>query len=238
LNENKGTFGPKKKTRFSHWKPTQKSPNTHTRNISHTHTDSKPVLIDGGRATADPEFGIIRYNFWNQQERFLTSAIWFSVLPDDRDKHKNILTPLSDLEAVAVEDFYQRAVYAASSRGDGIQKIMEERIPVEKDMHVCIQQESSHYILRKCPDGWFGRNIDLQRGYGSYSVPGEEEETALGPVRHLVYVIHGIGEAMWSREDVAFAGSVVKEVGNWRLTMQQRQLAEWKSQCERAKKQK
>lgn len=184
-----------------------------------------PVLIEGGRATADPEFGVIRYNFVARPLRALTFGTWFVVEEYKKNdgtscsssssgtsidpaissgsysnKVRPVLTPLPEEQAQLVEDLYQRAIYAASSLGEGIDPILKERIPLEGpdagDYHVEVYREGgNHYRLRKSPNGWFGKSYDLQRGYGAYKVEGEEEELSLGPVGHVVFVVHGIGEA-------------------------------------------
>jgi hypothetical protein len=195
------------------------------------------VLIEGGRATADPEFGVVRHNYYARPEQSLASATWF--LRDGKDSKQISLIPLPEVEAIAVEDLYQQAVYAASSFGKGIDPLLKEEIPIEGEYHVCVQKsEGQHYVLKKCPNGWLGKSYNLQRGYGAYIVEGEEEEETLGPVRQLVFVVHGIGETMWSREDVTFTSSLIQDVVNLRLTMQRRQIAEWKKQCEKAKREK
>jgi hypothetical protein len=182
-------------------------------NAGNHHNGTHPVLIEGGRATADPEFGVIRHNFIARPLRALTYGTWFVVeeykknetASTDGQKVRPVLTPLPEDQAQLVEDLYQRAIYAASSLGDGIDPILKEKIPLEgtgsaadsnTNYHVEVVREGGgNYRLRKSPNGWFGKSFDLQRGYGAYKVEGEEEETTLGPVKHVVFVVHGIGEA-------------------------------------------
>lgn len=204
-------------------------------------TDGGPVLIEYGRATADPDFGTIKYNYYPKADQQLTSATWFIRSEDPKDKNRFLLTPITDVPTtMAIEELYQQAVYAASSLGSGLDELLKEQVPISNDHHVAVQRSSDgHYLLRKVPNGWFGgRSFDLQRGYGSYATEGEEEEALLGPVKHLIFVVHGIGEAMWSREDVTFTGSLIEDVTNYRLIMQKRQVADWKKACERANKEK
>lgn len=205
--------------------------------------ENRPVIIEGGRATADPEFGVIRANFVPRPLRALESAIWFVVEEHKKDaktgKTRPVLSPMPDHEAERVEDFYQRAIYAASSLGTGIDPLLKEQVALEgTDYNVEIAKEGGHYHMKKSPKGWFGKSYDLQRGYGAYTIEGEEEETILGPVRHVVFVIHGIGEAMWSRDDFNLAPSWLDLMDKTRLTMQRRQIADWKKKCDLAKAQK
>ena len=203
-------------------------------------TDNSPILIDYGRATANPELGLIHYHFYPKPDQPLIYASWFLRLEDPKDKTRHILEPFTNVPAtVAIEELYQQAVLAASSMGDGIDELLEEKVPIGENHHAAIERATDgHYVVRKIPNGnWFrGNSVDLQRGYGSYQVPGEKEELALGPVDHVIFVIHGIGEALWSREDVTYTGSLVQDITNFRLVMQKRQVDEWKLACEQSKK--
>lgn len=220
------------------WKPLRKV-DCKALNESST-TDGRSVLIQYGRATAEPDIGVIKYNYYPRPVQQLISASWFVRLEDPKDKQRHILEPITDVPTtMAIEELYQHAVHAASSLGDGIDNILKEQVPISEDHHVAVERSSDgHYLLRKIPNGtWFrGRGYDLQRGYGSYTVPGEEEEAQLGPVKHLIFVVHGIGEAMWSREDVTYTGSLIDDITNYRLIMQKRQVAEWKKEREQAQK--
>jgi hypothetical protein len=203
--------------------------------------DNQSILIEYGRATANTDVGVIKYNYYPKAIQQLTSATWFIRLDDPKDKQRHILEPITDVPTtLGIEELYQQAVHAASSLGNGIDTILTEQVPVSQNEHVAVQRSDGHYVLRKIPNGsWFrGRTYDLQRGYGSYTAPGEEEESQLGPVKHLIFVVHGIGEAMWSREDVTYTGSHIRDITNYRLTMQKRQVAEWKKECETAQKEK
>lgn len=205
--------------------------------------DGHPVLIEGGRATADPEFGVIRASFVARPLRALESATWFVVEEHKKDaktgKNRPVVNPMPDHEADRVEELYQRAIHAASSLGDGIDPLLKEKVVLEgTDYHIELVKETGHYLMRKSPNGWFGKSYDLQRGYGAYTVEGEEEEMILGPVRHVVFVVHGIGEAMFSRDDFNLASSLVDQMDRIRLAMQRRQIADWKKKCELAKAQK
>eukprot|EP00980_Cylindrotheca_fusiformis_P007714 scaffold1637_cov108-Cylindrotheca_fusiformis.AAC.3 len=197
----------------------------------------KPVVIDNGRATADPEFGRIRFNYFSS-EMFLTSGTWFMRTEDENDKNRVQLIPMEERDAQVVEQLYQNAIYAASTYGNGIKSIDQSLPLFDEKYRVEVQQQSGQYVMRKVPTGWFARSYDLQRGYGAYKLEGEEEEAQLGPVKHVIFVVHGIGEAMFSKEDVRFTLSMREEMTNLRLTMQKRQLAAWKKSCEAAKKQK
>lgn len=191
------------------------------------------VLIEGGRATADPVNGVIRYNFYDSPKRQLTSATWF--VKEEKSSKEFILLPMPTEDATLVEELYQRAVASTSSLGDGIDSVLQEEAMLNDDKYkIIVMKTGSIFKMKKKPKGWFGASYDLQRGYGHYEVEGEEEEMALGPVRHLVFVIHGIGEAMWSRNYVDF--SLSNEVNRTRLAIQRKQLVEWKKECEKAKK--
>ena len=192
------------------------------------------VLIEGGRATADPVNGVIRYNFDSTPQRQLTSATWF--LKEERKSKEFVLVPISADDAACVEELYQRAVESTSSLGNGIDSVLKEETMLSDEQHkVVVMKAGSVLTMKKKPKGWFGTTYELQRGYGPYTIEGEEEEMTLGPVRHLVFVIHGIGEAMWSRDDVGIC-SHVSGINQTRIGIQRKQVMEWKRACEKAKK--
>lgn len=155
---------------------------------------------------------------------------------DENDKNKTLLIPMEDRDAQVAEQLYQNAIYAASSFGKGIESIDQSYPLLEEKYRVEVQKQNGQYLMRKVPTGWFAKSRDLQRGYGAYTLEGEEEEELLGPINHLVFVVHGIGEAMFSKDDVKFTLSMREEMTNFRLTMQKRQVAAWKKACEVAKK--
>ncbi|KAG7374655.1 DDHD domain containing protein [Nitzschia inconspicua] len=222
------------------WKPLRK---VDCLALNNRENDNMPVLIEGGRSTADVDFGVIRANFVVRPLRALESAIWFVVEDHKKDpatgKQRPVLEPMPDAEAEKVEELYQRAIYAASSLGTGIDPLLKEQVKLEgTDYHIEVGKESGAYKMQKCPNGWLGKSFDLQRGYGAYTVEGEEEEETLGPVRHVVFVVHGIGEAMWSRDDFRLAPSLIEITDNLRLTIQKRQIEDWKKKCDAAEKRK
>ena len=202
----------------------------------------RPVLINSGRETADPDFGIIRSNFVPKPLRELTSCTWFIVADEKKDPQtgdlKPVLEPMPDDQAERVEDFYQRAVYAASVYGDGIEPLLKEKPSLGencKDYHIEVCKEGGSYKMRKVPNGWFSKSFELQRGHGSYVVEGEEEEEMLGPIHHVIFIVHGIGEAWFSKDK---ATSMVEQMDQLRITFQKRQIADWKKKCNIAKRKK
>ena len=136
-----------------------------------------------------------------------------------------------------VEILYQKAVEATSSLGKGLDSVLnEELFLADNESKIVLSKSGSNILsMKKKPKGWFGTTYDLQRGYTEYSVEGEEEEMSLGPVTHVIFVIHGIGQALLNREDVKYM-TLIEEMDATRLLFQRRQLAEWKRACEKAKK--
>jgi len=194
----------------------------------------KFVLIEGGRATADPLHGKIRFNFDSTPQRQLTSATWF--IKEEPKSKEFVLVPMDEEDALQIEELYHRAVAATSSLGEGIDKVLKEEKALKDEQYkVVVMKNGSVLSMKKKPKGWFGATFELQRGFGPYEIEGEEEEMMLGPVRHLVFVIHGIGEAMWSRDDVGIP-SHVSGINQTRAAIQQTQVKEWKKACAQAKK--
>lgn len=192
-------------------------------------------MIENGRAIADPTWGKIRYNYI-RSEMFLTSATWFMKTEDENDKKNVVLIPMEERDALVVEQLYQNAVYAASSFGKGIDTIDSQLPFVDGKYRVELTKQSGQYMMRKVPIGWFAKSYDLQRGYGAYTLEGEDDEDQLGPVNHVVFVVHGIGEALFAKDDIKFALSMKDEMTKFRLEMQKRQIETWKKTCETAKK--
>jgi hypothetical protein len=194
--------------------------------------------VDGRRATADPQQGTISFNFYTRPPKQLTSATWF-VQQQDKDPILQI-TPMSDKDSTTVETLYQQAIYAASSLGSGMESVFKkEDVELEDTDYRAkiVLSSDGNYVVQKSLKGWFGKSYDLQRGFGAYVIEGEEDELALGPVTHVCFVIHGIGEAMWSREDVQISG-IIDTMANARLAMNKKKVEEWKKQCAQAKKEK
>ena len=60
---------------------------------------------------------------------------------------------------------------------------------------------------------------------------GEDIELALGPVRQVVFVIHGIGEALFHRTDIQITG-LIQQTNQLRMIVQKKQFMQWKKQCQ------
>jgi DDHD domain len=151
------------------------------------------------------------------------------------------LIPITNVEdELQIESLYQTIVQATSSLGKGVQSILNEERDLENGtLKVQVQYKNETLSLRKVPkqQNWLSNitaatqknSFTLQRGYSEYRVPQEELEVQLGPVRHLVFVIHGIGEAFFQRDDVQIAG-LVDQTHALRGDVQKKQLARWKQQ--------
>ena len=145
---------------------------------------------------------------------------------------------MKENDAIIVEELYQQAVQATSSLGSGISAVLqdEKELQDQSDFRVVIVKSTNNVLTMKMKaKGWFGASFDLQRGYGEYTIEGEEDEVILGPVKHLVFVVHGIGEALWSRKDVSVP-SIIEEMNRTRIAIQRKQVSAWKKECEKSKK--
>ena len=89
--------------------------------------------------------------------------------------------------------------------------------------------------MKKQSISMFGASYNLQRGYSPYTVPGEEDEVCLGPPTHLFFAIHGIGEAMWSRQDVKIP-SLIAQTDETRMIMNRKLAEDWRAECTRKEK--
>jgi hypothetical protein len=165
--------------------------------------------------------------------------------------------PVTSPNSNMIELLYQRAVSSMSSLGNGIDSVLKDDVQLEDDDSGDFENNDfqSKAVIHKSGDtltmrivrvpkkgSWiFGSSTSsgnigsssssswtmLQRGYGHYDVVGEENENLLGPVKHLVFIIHGIGEAWFSRDDVSISG-IVDNVDATRLSIQKKQIETWK----------
>ena len=88
-----------------------------------------------------------------------------------------------------------------------VERLKEIILEKESDYKICVVRNGGLLCMRKKPRksnflGIGDVQFTLQRGYGQYTIEGEDDENALGDLTHVVFVIHGVGEAMWSKEDV------------------------------------
>eukprot|EP00956_Cyclotella_meneghiniana_P041072 scaffold214132_cov23-Cyclotella_meneghiniana.AAC.1 len=163
------------------WKPLRKS-DCKALNESR----GEEVLIEGGRATADPKSGTIKFNFVSRPVTKLMPATWFTR-EEKSSKNEFILQPLPEVDSWQVELLYQKAVQASSSLGEGIEDIVKEEVLLESDTgyKVVVWRAGSVLAMKKRPRRSsflsFGEvQYTLQRGYGQYTIEGEDEENALG----------------------------------------------------------
>jgi hypothetical protein len=156
---------------------------------------------------------------------------------EEKSSKEFLIKPLTEQDAAIVESLYQATVEATSSLGKGLDSVLKQEMELkdDADYKVVIFKSGNTLCLKKKPKGWFGNSFDLQRGHTEYSIDGEDEEVTLGPVKHLIFVIHGIGQALLNREDVNFQ-NLIEEMDATRIIVQKRQVAEWKKALEKAKK--
>ena len=196
------------------------------------------VIIECGRSSADIENGVMRYNFYNAPRRKLCSSTWFIKEGSDKDIK---LTPIySEKDEALIEGFYQEALQAPTSSTTLDEFIKKEvQLIDKKGYKIYLFKNGDNISIRRKNTSMLSLEgyVELQRGYGEYQVFGEMEELALGPVTNLVFVIHGIGEAMWSREDVIIPG-MVESCESMRATINKKLYDSWieaKQRAERAK---
>jgi hypothetical protein len=211
------------------WKPLRK---TDCQALNKNTGNGTSVYIEGGRSTANPTKRVIHNNFFRGHDMELRSAVWF--VREEKGKEV-ILQPVSDLaDSIKMETLYQKAVEATSSLGKGISSILDELVVLQDgESNIKVHKAGDVLTIRKIPTGWFKNSQVLQRGYGEYEVLGEETEMALGSVKHLLFVVHGIGEALFSRED-GYVPGVLDQTHTLRSELQRKQLEGWKKQCEKA----
>jgi hypothetical protein len=201
------------------------------------------IFIEGGRATANPKRGTIRFNFVNRPETKLMPATWFTK-EEKKNQKEFILHPLPVEDSFQVELLYQNAVRASSSLGEGLEAVLKEEIVLvsEPQYKVCVGYIGGLLSMKKRPvkSNFLGIGevqFTLQRGYGQYTIEGEDDENALGDLTHAIFVIHGVGEAMWAKEEVNTM-SMVEEVDLLRMTVNRKKVLAWRDECKKCEKQK
>ena len=203
------------------------------------------VVVDGGRATADPRGGTVRANYVSRPVTRLIPATWFQREEKKKNDKEFVLVPLPEADAWQVELLYQNAVRAASSLGEGIDEILKEEVVLETqpEYKVCVVRNHGGMLcMRKKPrkSAFLGIGevqFTLQRGYGQYTIEGEDDENALGDLTHCVFVVHGIGETMWSRQESS-TSSIREDVDQVRSTVNRKKVLAWRDECKRCERQK
>ncbi len=161
-------------------------------------------------------------------------------------ENKHVLVPIiSANDEVIIECLYQEAVSAqlgkVGSKGKyALDYVLDKEMNLQDDSNYKVYVDKSNtgiLRIRKRPKAFISIEgyTELQRGYGNYVVEGEKEESSLGPVRHLSFIVHGIGEAMWSKEEVS-TSSLIDEVNHVRTTVYKKMYNNWKLECERVSK--
>lgn len=226
----------------------QNTNNTNEKSSTRTRTRTN-INVEYGRSTVNLQTNEIRYNFYDAPVRQLCSAIWFSKI---KRSGKDVAIPIvSTTDEMLMEHLYIQArdslnaVNAVNDNdnndgdgdGDGDYKGEDVALQDDEGYKIFIAKENNAWSLRKRPTAVLSMEgySDLQRGYGDYTVNGEVEEEALGPVRHVSFVVHGIGEAMWSKEDMNFP-SLLQEVKQMRITITKKMYESWKLECNRCER--
>ena len=197
------------------------------------------VTVESGRAIVDLKNLIMSFTFYRKPCRRVKSAIWFEYKGPGPKIRQNV--PLSKVDESKIEALYQRAVTATQSDNsiEEVNKILKEKIILEDDMYevAIVKSIASNTLsmIKRLRNNLqailsFESEKSLLRGYGPYYVEGETEEVKLGPVRHLFFVIHGIGEAYWSRDDVNI-NSMVEEMESVRSNLHKKQFEQWRKKC-------
>jgi DDHD domain len=196
--------------------------------------------LECGRKTVDLSTNTIRSNFIPRGPvEVLCSAIWFKRREEKNNKEIILLPIADDFDTVQIETLYQKAVEASSTFGKGLDQTLLDEKHLFKDgvTKVRLSKTGETLSVRLVPPGnWlFTSEMTLQRGYGNYTAPGEDVELALGPVAHVMFVVHGIGEALFSRNEVQVMG-LIEQTQAARMEIQQRQYDLYQQQLAKANK--
>jgi hypothetical protein len=193
------------------------------------------LYTEGGRSTADWTNRTLRYNFWKGPVRELCRAVWF-VQEKESGGASSLIPVTNAVDAESMETLYLKAVAATSSLGPGIDAVLSESIPTaDGRFKIQVGRVGDVLTMRQVPTGLLSGLVAgykvLQRGYGVYTVPGADDEDSLGPVRHLVLCVHGIGEAWFGRDEINVAG-LVEQTNVARRALARQQVQQYK-ECEK-----
>eukprot|EP00815_Leptocylindrus_aporus_P009464 CAMPEP_0116056678 /NCGR_PEP_ID=MMETSP0322-20121206/4157_1 /TAXON_ID=163516 /ORGANISM="Leptocylindrus danicus var. apora, Strain B651" /LENGTH=658 /DNA_ID=CAMNT_0003540541 /DNA_START=143 /DNA_END=2119 /DNA_ORIENTATION=+ len=239
------------------WEPLRTSDCETINHILDPKNPKHRVPVDGGRKMADLQRGMLEDNFMmsrssNELQRELCGATWFQILPTMTKKgsineKKMLPHPMSESDCDVVEKLYQKALRGAMT--GKLADVLEaelggsrKAVVVNKNevLHMVMmpsdkeREGSGNNLLVSLANGITGgvKTVPLQRGYGPYTIEGVEEEEMLdknAPPSHLIFVIHGIGEAMFSRSEVSLP-SLVDEVNRFRTSLHKAQFKKWQQE--------
>ena len=220
------------------WKPLRKS-DCEIINLAYRKQETSAV-ITCGRATVDLKENIIKYNFYNAPSRQICSAVWFTkVYKNEKD---TTVTPItSTTDEMLLEEMFIEANEQVKYGADNVDEIVTEvELKDATGYKIFLFKVGNNISIKKRPISMISLlegSTDLQRGYGDYTVEGEEEELALGNCKHLSFVIHGIGEAMWKKSDGTIP-TLVESVESMRSSTNKKLYTAWKTECQRCEKKK
>lgn len=161
------------------------------------------------------------------------SAVWF--LKDHKsEKEVSILPINSTVDEMLIEGLYVESKDKSSSAAVGGEVLLKD----DQGYKAFVLNYGGKLSIRRKPTSLISLlegSTELQRGYENYTIEGEEEENALGPVKHLSFIVHGIGEAMWRREDVKLPG-LIETVELVRTSVNKKMYDSWKLECQRCQR--
>ncbi|GMI10514.1 hypothetical protein TrVE_jg12697 [Triparma verrucosa] len=216
------------------------------------------LACDYTRTTATPSLSTLKSNYWDAPPKTLTKSTWFYLDPTSSKRPPQPLHPDDDfkveemyrtLNAKPIEGVGEGVELEKSyNGGKKYRAVLEEVLGAASQTQPLPTNPTSAasappppplllagkvYTLKLKPVGLkntFSSTLQLQRGYGPYSYPGEAEESRLsshGPPKEIIFVIHGIGELVWSKTEVTFVPSMIEQMNTLRIDIHKRQLKDY-----------
>jgi len=173
--------------------------------------------ISYGRRKVDLKTLVSTTTYWDSPPQPVCYSSWFTT------KNGVVTGALSPSEAATCEALYLQGVDPSKNLYD-LPGPEGRKIVVTEDPH-----NLTVYTLKLRLQGFFTSDVQLQRGFCDYTVPGEIEEDALGPLRKVIFVVHGIGENLWSKEGNAMP-SLVEQTDKLRVKLLEQQHKKFLSQ--------
>ncbi|GMI06032.1 hypothetical protein TrRE_jg12496, partial [Triparma retinervis] len=181
------------------------------------------VNVEYTRATVDKSHGtgIKRYAYWDERPCSVVRSRWFFIEDGSGRPGKDNPQPLCEADDDAVEGIYMEGLTAEERELDwggvgGYKATWGDGKEGEK----CIKIKPTGL------KGLVNPTFIAVRGHPMNPLPGEADEATLdfaGSAGTVIYVVHGIGEQVWSKDN-AVAKSLIKQCNDVRVKTHRLQI--------------
>jgi len=180
------------------------------------------TTVQHGRLTVDINTLTATNTYWSTPDIDIKYGNWFELSKDG-----NTAIPLTPDDCTTCEAVYAAGLTSDVTCGFAVGgELTDSRKIVITDS--AVEGEGGKQTMKiRSPNSFFTPDVRLQRGYSPYVVPGVSDEDALGPLSSVIFVIHGIGETLWSREDNSMP-SLVQQCDKLRIDTHKKLVEDWR----------